>query len=543
MLLSKCCIVPSPWLRGGLGWGLIYQGQKLPQQEITVKWNKDAWLKASAAFLSTLILMVLIFQQTIVDTAMIWWDASDTYVHGMFVVPAVMWMVWSQRGQYLSILPKPSYFGVAGLAIFALLWVISSMAGIAVGQQLSFFAMLPILVIAVFGLNISKQIWFSLLFIIFAVPMGEFLIPYLMKFTAWFSVSALQITGIPVFWEGLSFEIPSGKFEVVKACSGIRYLIASIALGYFYAFLTYRSTFRRLCFIALAVTFPILANGLRAYGIVIIAHLSSMEHATGFDHIIYGWVWFGVVMLLMFWIGTFWREDREDKPKLVLEQIKNDEKLPFDFKVIAAAVISVLVAPLALYLLTSVKAVQPHKDINPVAAFKAGISFVGEPCNQIGMVYPLADMIESGCFYFGDTTIGYANAQYFSQDQNKELISVTNKLYDSEKWKKIAERGGEIEVKSQSGNIPIKITETLLKNDKGQMLVWSWLKVGDKFTSGKLKTKLNQVQSTILDRRSDAIIEKLVVQVDSSADASREILRSFVTKVVRISARPEVSGK
>ncbi len=515
----------------------------MSQQQITIKWNKDSWLIAGAAFLSILILMVLVFQQTIVDTAMIWWDSSDTYVHGMFVVPAVIWMIWSQRGQFLSITPKPSYFGVIGLSVFALLWVICSLAGIAVGQQLSFFVMLAMLVITVFGLQISQKIWFSLLFIIFAVPMGEFLIPYLMNFTAWFSVTSLQITGIPVFWEGLSFEIPSGKFEVVKACSGIRYLIASTALGYFYAFLTYRSTFRRLCFIALAVTFPILANGLRAYGIVMIAHLSSMKHATGFDHIIYGWVWFGVVMLVMFWIGTFWREDREDKPKLVLEQTHKGEKPILDYKVIVTAVISVLVAPAILYILINVKNVQPHKDISPVAAFKAGIAFVGEPCNSVGMHYPLADMIESGCFYYRDTTIGYYNAQYFSQDPDREVITVTNKLYDFEKWKIVRQREGKIEVKGSFGVIPIKITETTIKNEQDYMLVWSWLKVGGKASSGKLRTKLNQVKSTIFDRRSDAIIEQLAVRVDSSADTSREILKSFVTKIVRISASSEGVAK
>ena len=505
---------------------------------IIIKWDKTLWLRSFAAFISLLILAVLIFQQTIVDTAMIWWDASDTYVHGMFIVPAVIWMVWSQRSDFLTLTPKPSFWGVVGIIIFAALWVISSMAGIAVGQQLSFFAMLPMLVIAVFGLQISKKIWFSLLFIIFAVPMGEFLIPHLMKFTAWFSVTALQITGIPVYWEGLSFEIPSGKFEVVKACSGIRYLIASIALGYFYAFLTYKSTIRRLAFIALAITFPIFANGLRAYGIVMIAHLSSMQHATGFDHIIYGWVWFGVVMLFMFWIGTLWREDVESKKQLELQQIQKkigSWLVSIDIKVIAATIISFLLAPIALYLLTNVKPIQPHKDIDPVNAFNAGIAFVGESCNQIGIKYPMADMVENGCFYFETITIGYANAQYFSQDQNREVINIGNKLYDTETWKKVSERGGKLELKGKGGPVSLNITETLLKNKQEEMLVWSWLKVGGVHTSGKLKTKLNQVKSTVLQRRSDAIIEVISAKIKNSASETRSELQRFVSKVARVS--------
>ena len=36
-----------------------------------------------------------------------------------------------------------------------------------------------------------------------------------------------------------------------------------------------------------------------------------MKYAVGVDHLIYGWVFFGVVMLILFWIGSFWREDLE----------------------------------------------------------------------------------------------------------------------------------------------------------------------------------------------------------------------------------------
>ena len=53
---------------------------------------------------------------------------------------------------------------------------------------------------------------------------------------------------------------------------------------------------------------PIFANFLRAYMIVMIGHLSSMKLAVGVDHFIYGWVFFGVVIGLLFWLGSFWRE-------------------------------------------------------------------------------------------------------------------------------------------------------------------------------------------------------------------------------------------
>lgn len=139
---------------------------------------------------------------------------------------------------------------------------------------------------------------FPLGFLLFAVPVGEALIPPLQQVTAWFTVEGLRLTGIPVWWEGLYLSIPAGHFEVAEACSGLRYLMASVALGVLYAYLTYRSPWRRLAFVVLSMVMPIVANGIRAYGIVMIAHLEEMKYATGVDHLIYGWLFFGLVVLL-----------------------------------------------------------------------------------------------------------------------------------------------------------------------------------------------------------------------------------------------------
>jgi exosortase len=102
--------------------------------------------------------------------------------------------------------------------------------------------------------------------------------------------------------------LPTGEFEVAAACSGIRYLIASITFGCLYAYLTLRSGWRRALFVALAAVIPILANGLRAYGIVMLAHLSDMRWAVGVDHIIYGWLFFAVVISVLMLLGRLLRE-------------------------------------------------------------------------------------------------------------------------------------------------------------------------------------------------------------------------------------------
>ena len=54
-----------------------------------------------------------------------------------------------------------------------------------------------------------------------------------------------------------------------------------------------------------AVVVPVLANGVRAWGTIYIAQSQGIEFAAGFDHIVYGWIFFALVMAVV--LGASWR--------------------------------------------------------------------------------------------------------------------------------------------------------------------------------------------------------------------------------------------
>ena len=73
---------------------------------------------------------------------------------------------------------------------------------------------------------------------------------------------------------------------------------------------------RRLLFMAVCVALPVLANGVRAWGTVALAQVWGISWARGFDHIVYGWVFFGLVIggtLLAFWR---WFDRAADAPMI-----------------------------------------------------------------------------------------------------------------------------------------------------------------------------------------------------------------------------------
>ena len=261
----------------------------------------------------TLVAIVALYWPTAQSIVAIW-DRSETFAHGFLIVPIVLYLLWTRRKLIAQQTPVADWLGAGLLALAGMAWLVANAGKVQVVQQFAFVAMIPAAVIAIAGRRAAWAMAFPLAFLFLGVPVGEGLIPPLMDFTADFTVAALKLSGMPVYREGTFFMIPSGQWSVVEGCSGLRYLIASITVGTLYAYLSYQDLRKRVIFIALSVIVPIIANGLRAYMIVMIAHLSDMKLALGIDHLIYGWVFFGIVMLLLFWIGSYWRDPEPTVP-------------------------------------------------------------------------------------------------------------------------------------------------------------------------------------------------------------------------------------
>jgi exosortase A len=255
----------------------------------------------------TLLAPLLIYAGTLQSMVGIW-NSSETFTHQYCILPISLWLIWRRRAVLARMTPAPWWPALLLLLACGAAWLMGVLAGVQVVRQYAVVSMMILVVPALFGRRIAWAIAFPLLFLLLAVPFGEIFIDPLINFTADFTVAALRATGIPVLREGNSFVIPSGRWSVIEACSGVRYLIASVTLGLLYAHLTYRSRKRQIAFMIVSIVVPIIANGLRAYMIVMIGHLSGMALAVGVDHIIYGWLFFGLVMFLLFWMGGFWHE-------------------------------------------------------------------------------------------------------------------------------------------------------------------------------------------------------------------------------------------
>ncbi len=253
-----------------------------------------------------------------------WWNAS-TYNHILLVPLILGWLVRLRWSELRCLTPQAWWPGLGFLGLGMLVWLAGTNAGINLVAQLGVVVMLQAAVAALLGPRVVAGLLFPLGYMLFLVPFGDEIVPALQTITAALAVALTQASGVPATIDGVFIDTPAGLFEVAEACSGVKFLVAMIALGALVAHLCFASWLRRALFMAAAVVVPVLANGVRAWGTIYIAQSQGVEFAAGFDHIVYGWVFFALVMALL--LGVSWRFfDRSPEDPLI--DSGNLERLP-----------------------------------------------------------------------------------------------------------------------------------------------------------------------------------------------------------------------
>ena len=247
-----------------------------------------AWTASALALTAFVLLFGLLFLPEVVGAYRVWVD-SRTYNHAFLVLPIAGYMIWSRRAWLAGITPRLEPRALLLLPPLSLAWLAASTLGVLEGRQFIVMTMLQIVLFSTLGPTIYRRLLGPLLYLYFLVPSGEFLVPYLQDFTAHWATLALRWAGVPVYSDGIFIEVPAGKFVVAEACAGLRFLIASVAFGLFFALIMYSTFWKRAAFVVLSILVPIAANVLRVFGIIFLAEIEGSAAAVEADHVTYGW--------------------------------------------------------------------------------------------------------------------------------------------------------------------------------------------------------------------------------------------------------------
>ena len=250
-------------------------------------------------------LTLLLFHRDAAHLVELWWTSS-TFSHCLLLVPVIGWLAWLRREQLAKLEPRCWWPGLAWMASGSLIWLVGDAASVAMLRQIGLIVMLQGAVPALLGPQVARGLLFPLAYSFFLVPFGEELVPPMQTLTADMAMAMLRLVGIPAYLDGIFITTPYGYFAVAEACSGVKFLVAMAALAVLVAHLCFKSWTRRALFLLFALVVPVLANGVRAFSTILIADYWGNDFAAGADHVIYGWVFFGLVIALIGWAAWPW---------------------------------------------------------------------------------------------------------------------------------------------------------------------------------------------------------------------------------------------
>ena len=280
----------------------------------------SAWRAPLAQLALAIVAIVALSWADWADMAYQWWEIS-TYNHVLLVPFVLAWLVWQRREVLADLVPRAWLPGLVIVAGALFLWLLGTVSGVNLARQLGAVVAMQGAIIALFGPRVVAALWFPLCYMLFLVPFGDELIPALQMITAKITIALTHFSGIPAEIEGVFIDTPAGLFEVAEACSGVKFLIAMIALGTLAAHVCFETWPRLIAFMIASAIIPIIANGIRAWGTIYIAQFAGVEFASGFDHIFYGWVFFAIVVAMLLGLGWKFFDRDPNAPFVSLEQI------------------------------------------------------------------------------------------------------------------------------------------------------------------------------------------------------------------------------
>ncbi|WP_315764034.1 exosortase A [Sphingomonas sp. Y38-1Y] len=477
----------------------------------------EAWRRHGAALAGVVAALLLLFHRDVRDLAEIYWN-SETFGHCLLVLPIFAWLVWQRREPLAELVPAGWWPGLVLVAGGALAWLLGAAASVAVLRHLGLVVMMQGAAVAILGPNIARALAFPLAWLFFLVPFGQSIEAPLQDLTVRQVMPLLDLTGVPATYDGVLIVTPDGVFEVAEECSGARFVLAMLAFAVLAANVCFCTWPRRIAFVAFALAAPVLANGVRAWGTIYAAHLTSVEAATGFDHLVYGWVFFGVVMALVMALAWPWFDRDIDTPWFDPAAFRAVPRLAAPLLPVAGAALAIAV----------VGAGWAHAIDARAATLPARIELPEVPGWRripIGPVapwtpsYPGADHFLIGRYADATgATVDLSIAVQASQREGKEIVGFDiGPIVEHGAWLRVAD------LAPLEGGAAMRITHA----GPVEREVVTWVRIGSILSGDPKRVKLETLRVKLLGGEQAAVAVLVSAEKRGSED-TRATIRRFL---------------
>lgn len=228
---------------------------------------------------------------------------DGTYSHA-YLIPFITLFLYFKLSEIGKLVFKEKISFIALFLVFSasLLLFITTNAQVSVGYWLSIYFLILASITALFRFNFYML--FPALFLIFIIPMWGVLTNILQSISVTAVTYMMSFTNIPTYVETQFITIPSGTFEIADGCSGLRYIIVSLAISSLFIFLNISNVKKAAAFFTFAILGALLTNWIRITALIVIGDYTDMQSSLMEDHNTFGWYLYIPFMFLLFKWGN-----------------------------------------------------------------------------------------------------------------------------------------------------------------------------------------------------------------------------------------------
>jgi EpsI family protein len=252
-----------------------------------------------------------------------------------------------------------------------------------------------------------------------------------------------------------------------------------------------------------------------------IGHTSNMELATGVDHLVYGWAFFGLVMFLMFWVGSYWRDDH-------LAPHAAPAAAAHAAPARLGAIVAAVVATCALWPAFALFNDKANQNPAPVALAALPVGWSAAPAFNAWSPNFMTPDARINAHYAQPATgrpVGLNVLYYRNQSNSKGLISSVNTMADEQAPHHQVGSGLRTE---QLGTRQLMVREARMNGPEGRFLVWYWYWIDGRHTTSDIAGKLMQARAKLLFHGDDGAAIMVAAPYGEQADDARAALRAFL---------------
>jgi exosortase A len=369
------------------------------------------------------IVFLIVFYPSWGSLADKWGQLDKGYSHGLLVFGLFVYLLSEKIVQINFNKVKPFYYSIPVLLGLSLLNILSWHADIQLIQWLT----LPLLYfgffVCIYGVSESKKLLFPIAFLLFAIPIWDYLTLPLQEISVVITTALLSLVNIPAFIDGFYVTISPGTFEIAGGCSGLRYLLVILTLSSLHGYLSYSLWRTRVALLVIASILGLVTNWLRIFFIILVGYETEMQSSLIKEHELFGWVLFAVILIPLFFIAQKLPQYFNDE---IPQKIKVNKRHSGLFNIYPYLIASVCTLALPILIQPSEATVNsPLLTVFPEEITK-------EPL----LINPKYDGFDHGLdqvIEFNSEMMQISIRAYDEQQQGKELIAYNNVNY-SKVW-------------------------------------------------------------------------------------------------------------